>query len=958
MKRPLKHFDGSHRGNVGRSVSVLGGLFFFAWAVTAGAPEASSPSTSRVDANAVMDSVTVTAADDPWPVQLDADIAGSSNTDVGQAAPDQIIDRGVCPYEMCRYGERWLARQDVNAFNAPPDRFGAPPESLGVATVIRKGTWVTTITGLVIAKQHQGRVISGTSYGGGGASGPSLRSGQVLAIYSYLGEGCVSSWIEGRFYVVCMVEAEPTSWRQEWWVQVRTAAGRTVWLLSKAGSLVSQEALNSELGQAIADDKLPLSAKRSKVELLIAEGADLNGDVGRYGTSSLQAVISSNDVGLLQMLLSKGLNLRARSNGACPAWNAMSTALQPGGSVMLETLLDNGLQLGCLPGPPLESFLRMGIASESYPIERAIEVAEVLVKHGAEVDQRDAQGKSILDILADPQWASRVAPLRAALVSMASASPAQAVGTCQLAQGTLPTPAFPVIFVHGIASNADEAWGDLRDALVTCGWAFGGRPEVLLNAGLVGFANMKANFYTMNMSDWRATTYPSQSLTFEQQGLQLASVIQKVRTVNGVDKVIVVGHSMGGLAARAYMQSLGKNVYAHDVYNLITIGTPHKGSPMARLTKDLVLQPVSWIRRINPQSVAVSELQESSSTLRILNDQRGPVYVGATSLPSDSVYVTIAAVKTLLGAPTADLGSTDTGDGVGSLSSQTFLPPSPAQHIVKKFEIPCRPSDIEHLVDCVQVHTRETRDEAIRTELLEQILGLAFSRQVAARAETGMQFVKIAAGEYLMGCSTGDNQCSNQEKPQHRVRIAREFEIGKYEVTQTEWTRVMGTNPSHYRGDNYPVDSVSWNDVQAFIAKMNARNDGFRYRLPTEAEWEYAARAGTTGPYAGTSDAPDWFDPRTGEQPTHPVAQKQPNAWGLYDTRGNVWEWMQDVWSNDYSSSPPPEASDREEGRVLRGGPCYQGSPPCASRVSARIGNGIGQRNVRMGFRCLRERIR
>ena len=110
-----------------------------------------------------------------------------------------------------------------------------------------------------------------------------------------------------------------------------------------------------------------------------------------------------------------------------------------------------------------------------------------------------------------------------------------------------------------------------------------------------------------------------------------------------------------------------------------------------------------------------------------------------------------------------------------------------------------------------------------------------------------MEFVKIAPGEFIMGCSTGDNDCKADEKPAHRVQITKAFEIGKYEVTQAQWQAVMGSNPSTIKGDDHPVETVSKNDAHDFLARLNARNDGYKYRLPTEAEWEYAARAGTTG---------------------------------------------------------------------------------------------------------------
>jgi len=183
----------------------------------------------------------------------------------------------------------------------------------------------------------------------------------------------------------------------------------------------------------------------------------------------------------------------------------------------------------------------------------------------------------------------------------------------------------------------------------------------------------------------------------------------------------------------------------------------------------------------------------------------------------------------------------------------------------------------------------------------------------------GIEFVKIPAGEFMMGCSTGDTNCIPDETPRHRVRIAKSFEIGKYEVTQAQWAGVLQSNPSNNKGDNRPVESVSKLDVQEFIAKLNARNDGYRYRLPTEAEWEYAARAGMETPYSGPLDQVAWYATNS-EDETHPVGQKRPNAWGLYDVQGNVREWVSDFYSDNYYSESP--STDPTGPTVaLRGGP-------------------------------------
>src|SRR5215468_6491231 len=190
-----------------------------------------------------------------------------------------------------------------------------------------------------------------------------------------------------------------------------------------------------------------------------------------------------------------------------------------------------------------------------------------------------------------------------------------------------------------------------------------------------------------------------------------------------------------------------------------------------------------------------------------------------------------------------------------------------------------------------------------------------------------MDFVKISPGEFMMGCSVGDIDCNDDERPSHRVQITKNFEIGKYEVTQAQWQAVMGSNPSTIKGDDHPVETISKNDAQDFLNKLNERNDGYHYRLPTEAEWEYAARAGTTEPYAGRLDEIAWYAGNS-EDETHPVGKKKPNAWGLYDMQGNVRELVADVYNaNYYSNSPDTDPTGPPPGqRGFFGGP--RGGPP------------------------------
>ena len=195
------------------------------------------------------------------------------------------------------------------------------------------------------------------------------------------------------------------------------------------------------------------------------------------------------------------------------------------------------------------------------------------------------------------------------------------------------------------------------------------------------------------------------------------------------------------------------------------------------------------------------------------------------------------------------------------------------------------------------------------------------------RNSIGMEFVLIPAGEFMMGSENGEDD----EKPVHQVIISRSYYLGKFVVTQVQWETVTGNNPSHFTGSNLPVEMVSWEDCQEFIQRLNAWEGGTAYRLPTEAEWERACRTGTTEDDMGNLDAMAWYD-KTSYGQTHPVGQKQPNAWGLYDMHGNVWEWCQD-WYDSYPSGTVTDPVGPSSGsrRVVRGGGWGIDAPRCRS---------------------------
>jgi len=220
----------------------------------------------------------------------------------------------------------------------------------------------------------------------------------------------------------------------------------------------------------------------------------------------------------------------------------------------------------------------------------------------------------------------------------------------------------------------------------------------------------------------------------------------------------------------------------------------------------------------------------------------------------------------------------------------------------------------------------------------------------------GMEFVYIPPGTFMMGSAHGEKDRDTDEK-QYRVTLTRGFYMQTTEVTQGQWRAEMGSNPSFYKGDDLPVERVSWNDAQKFIRKLNQREGGNKYRLPTEAEWEYACRAGsTTRFFFGDDDSLlreyAWYMSNSEGRP-HRVAQKNPNDWSLYDTHGNVWEWCQD-WKWNYPSGAVTDPTGPTGGsyRVKRGG--SWNFPPKGVRSAIRVGDYPNNHHNVLGFRVLR----
>ena len=216
-----------------------------------------------------------------------------------------------------------------------------------------------------------------------------------------------------------------------------------------------------------------------------------------------------------------------------------------------------------------------------------------------------------------------------------------------------------------------------------------------------------------------------------------------------------------------------------------------------------------------------------------------------------------------------------------------------------------------------------------------------------------IDMVKVEAGTFMMGATSEMKDPYDNEKPVHQVTLTNDYYMGMYEVPQALWEAVMGSNPSEYKGDNLPVEMVSWNDCQEFISKLNSLT-GRKFRLPTEAEWEYAARGGKRSrgyQYSGNSNISDvaWYDGNSGSK-THPVGTKQANELGIYDMSGNVYEWCSD-WYGSYSSSSQtnPTGADSGSSRVYRGGSWIYIAWLC--RLSYRAGNTPGYRSYGLGLR-------
>ena len=218
----------------------------------------------------------------------------------------------------------------------------------------------------------------------------------------------------------------------------------------------------------------------------------------------------------------------------------------------------------------------------------------------------------------------------------------------------------------------------------------------------------------------------------------------------------------------------------------------------------------------------------------------------------------------------------------------------------------------------------------------------------------GMELAYIPAGEFSMG-SPVDEDGRNDDEMVHIVMISRPFYIGVTEVNQAQWTKIMQTNSSNFKGDDLPVEKISWKDALKFCEKLS-EIEGKTYYLPNEAQWEYACRAGTLGPFAGTGNIEDvaWYKANS-EKKTHPCGVKASNAWSLYDMHGNVAEWCHDRYAADYPSEPVTDPAGPETGNycITRGG--SWDFKPFGCRSAARMSRPPAYKLANTGFRVAME---
>ena len=225
-----------------------------------------------------------------------------------------------------------------------------------------------------------------------------------------------------------------------------------------------------------------------------------------------------------------------------------------------------------------------------------------------------------------------------------------------------------------------------------------------------------------------------------------------------------------------------------------------------------------------------------------------------------------------------------------------------------------------------------------------------------SQGRIGLEMIALEKGRFVMGCLNQDQACEQDEKPRHEVELSA-FYLSKYPISQAQWAEIMGDNPSFFQDCwTCPVENVTWYEVQTFIQDLNQRT-GENFRLPTEAEWEYAARAGQESLYAGGSELENlaWYKENS-QGKTQAMGQKQPNAWGFYDFSGSVFEWCSDWYDPNYYTYSPktnPQGPEQGQYKVLRGGAWDYPASSC--RLSYRFNGKPQDRGANGGFRLAKD---
>ena len=361
----------------------------------------------------------------------------------------------------------------------------------------------------------------------------------------------------------------------------------------------------------------------------------------------------------------------------------------------------------------------------------------------------------------------------------------------------------------------------------------------------------------------------------------------------------------------------------------------------------------------NRLDTAVTEQQDATQQLAKVAEQVDTAVQGVEEARSSldtlrqGMDDRLAALQSQLEPAVA--GQESEARRLGQLEEQVFSAVTRQQAATQ------RVTELAEQVGSVTQGLEEARSElgAVREELAALAAASPAPEPTVAPSETWtndlqMTFVLIPAGSFEMGSESGDDD----ERPVRSLHIDKPYYISQFEVTQAQWFSIMESDPSKFSDDdNRPVENVSWEDAQAFIDKLNATEPGATYRLPTEAEWEYAARAGSTTAYAFGDDAADldayaWYVDNASNT-THPVGEKQANAWGTHAMHGGVWEWVHDRYgpypSGAASDSPDPPPGLR---RVLRGGSWLSPAEDC--RSASRSHAHPTFRGAHVGFRLVR----